>query len=571
MPDKRLLTVIMLLFASLVAGIHMPQAHAQENLLTNPGFEQESGWQQVAVGTDDGDGNTTFNAPPGWSGWYNPSRSESWENRLPNGFPHMGSGFVRSGGRSMNLDRGDATFTAAIYQTVSVPEGANVVGSAWVRMNLNLDAGPNARARVGIHPGGGTNPFDSSVVWSGWATNTVNAFTQLTASATATGTSVTIFLYATQQYPSNPNGVYWDDASLVVGGEGGSVPGADSDNGEGSDPANTPVPPPPPVASFVQPQPPQDDGSIVHTVQEGHTLFAIAVAYGVPRSDILELNNLSDGRILQVGQRLIIREAGGAGAEAAADDGDSEEPADEPDTDDSTNGDSEAADEPDTDDSTNGDSEAADEPASGDDPASEPADDEDSAQPEPAEPAVPPTAAPPAPVAMASSSDALDPASRVSAVCLFMFEDTNQNRVREAADPPLAGGTISLVRDGETLEAIVTADDGDAYCIEDLEAGDYTAVATAPSGYGLTTPDQLRLRLQTGSTLNVNFGAAAGVEALPPPPSDVEIEDLTEDEPAVDDDDDSSDLLQNIGLIVFALAGVTLVGGLGVSLLLRRS
>ena len=535
MPDKRLLTVVILLLAWLALGVHLPQTHAQQNLLNNPGFEEEAGWRVVAVGSEDGDGDTTFNAPPGWSGWYNPARREVWENRLPNGYPHMGSGFVRSGNRSMNLDRGDATFTAAIFQTVSVPEGSNVIGSAWVRMNLDLNANPNARARVGIHPRGGTNPFDSDVVWSGWATNAVNDFVQLSASATATGSAVTIFLYATQQYPSNPNGVYWDDASLVVGGEGGSVPGAEPGNGEGSAPANTPVPPPPPVASFVQVQPPQDDGSVVHTVQEGHTLFAIAVAYGVPSSEILALNNMSDGRILQVGQRLIIREAGGSGSTPADDDAD------------------DAADD-------------VDDPADTDD-AADP-DDAEAPPPEPTVPPATPTPAPPAPVAMASSSDALDPASRMSAVCLFMYEDTNQNRVRESIDPPLAGGTISLVHNGETLEAIVTAG-SDAYCIEDLEAGDYTAVATAPSGYGLTTPDQLRLRLQAGTVLNVNFGAAAGVEAVPPPPSDIEIDDLTETQAAADADD-TSELLQNIGLVVFALAGVTLVGGLGVSLLLRR-
>lgn len=539
MPQKRLLVVIILLLAGLVASVETPAALAQQNLLTNPGFEDETGWRPVAIGTEDGDGNTTFNAPPGWNGWYNPTRSEAWQNRLPNGYPHMGSGFVRSGNRSMNLDRGGATFTAAIYQTVSVSEGANVIGSAWVRMNLNLDDGPNARARVGIHPRGGTNPFDSDVVWSGWATNVVNDFSQLTASATATGTAVTLFLYATQQYPSNPNGVYWDDASLVVGGEGGSVPGADpgAGNGGGSAPAAPPPPPPAPVASFVQPQSPQDDGSVVHTVQEGHTLFAIAVAYGVPSSEILALNNLSDGRLLQVGQRLIIREGSSGTA--------SQSPAPADDNNDDTDADA-------------------------DDPADTDEADENEVPVEPTAPPATPTPAPPAPVAMASSSDALDPASRMASVCLFMYEDTNQNRVRESADPPLAGGTISLVRDGQTLEAIVTDGDAEPVCIEDLEAGDYMAVATAPTGYGLTTPDQLRLRLQAGSTLAVNFGAASGVEALPPPPSDIDIDDLTETETAAEDND-SSNLLQNLGLIVFGLAGLTLVGGLGVSLLLRRA
>ena len=77
---------------------------------------------------------------------------------LPNGTGrnNAGFGFVRSGNRSMEISRGFSTFTAAIYQTVTVPENSNVRGSAHIVMNI---AGDNANsasstARVGIDPTG---------------------------------------------------------------------------------------------------------------------------------------------------------------------------------------------------------------------------------------------------------------------------------------------------------------------------------------------------------------------------------------------------------------------------------
>lgn len=45
-----------------------------------------------------------------------------------------------------------------------------------------------------------------------------------------------------------------------------------------------------------------------HEVKPGETLSAIAVAYGVKSSDILEANNIKDANTLRVGQKLFIPE-----------------------------------------------------------------------------------------------------------------------------------------------------------------------------------------------------------------------------------------------------------------------
>lgn len=534
MPQKRLLafTIVLLCLIITASGTNAQNG----NLLTDPGFDNLNVWNTVVY---DINSDTRFSVAPGWQGWYTESpRTQPWMNQIPNGYPHTenGAGFTRSGNRSQEVGRGSATFTAAVYQTVAVPVGSNVIGSAWVRMNLNLNQNPSSQVRVGIDPNGGTTPFDSDIIWSNWAVN-VLAWTQLTVSATATGPSVTLFLYATQSVPSDPNAVYWDDASLTVGGTGGTAPPA----------AGTPAAPvatlPPPVAAFVAPQGAQSDGSIVHTVQSGDTLDAIAVAYGVPRSEIIELNNITNIRLLSIGQQLIISPAGSTSSGS----GQTTQPTAEtvPET-----------------------------PvvAAGEETQPEDTEPEDSQPAEPTATPTPrptPTPAPTAPVAVADSSGALDPTSLLSSVCVTLFNDANMNRIQDQDEDLLADGSIELKSGANTVDAIVTDGTPDPFCFSDLEAGEYLAVASAPTGYGLTTADQLRLRVQPGSRLNVAFGAAEGVEPAAPPPADAGSI-ISETVPEPEEDDSTDQLLQISGLIVFGLAALTLVGGLGAMFIMRQ-
>ncbi|MCS6963495.1 MAG: LysM peptidoglycan-binding domain-containing protein [Thermoflexus sp.] len=53
---------------------------------------------------------------------------------------------------------------------------------------------------------------------------------------------------------------------------------------------------------------PRPDGSIVHTVQEGDTLFGLALLYGTTVEEIKALNGL-DSDLLVIGQELLIRPA----------------------------------------------------------------------------------------------------------------------------------------------------------------------------------------------------------------------------------------------------------------------
>lgn len=546
MPYSRLFVILLLA----LAFVAVRPAAAQENLLSNPGFELEGNWTPVQSG-----GGGVFSAPPHWGGWYDSSSAT-----VPNGYPHRRAFppenpteeeigvingvnmFIRTGNFSANFGRGGGAFTAAIYQQANVAEGENLLGSAWVIMNL--PAGANFQARVGIDPNGGTNPGDTDIVWSEWGINTIGSFRQLTASATATGTTATLFLYFRTLVSVDPNGIHWDDAFLGAGGSGGAAPGAAT-----AAPANTPVPTAPPAVAFVVPQGAQADGSIVHTVQSGDTLNSIAVAYGVLPDEIIALNNIADPRLLRVGQQLVIKEAAGSngGGEETEPNVETEEP-----------------------------------PSEETSPPSEETEPNDNGEDQPTQVAAQPTARPterpmataeptntvPAPVAVADSSSSVDPANMSTSVCVMLFEDANTNRVQDGDESGLAGGTIDLAQNGVPMDSFVTDGSSESFCFDDLEAGEYVAVATVPQGYGLTTADQRRLRLQAGTTLNVSFGAAQGFEVMAPPPAEsADLAQVVADEP---EEDDTQQLLQYIGLIVFALAAVTLAGGVGVALALRR-
>lgn len=87
--------------------------------------------------------------------------------------------------------------------------------------------------------------------------------------------------------------------ALVVG-QPSNAPVAAATNPNNNQPA------PIQVAPFTPAQP-GEDGSIVHTVQQGQALWTLAAHYEVPLADILLFNGLSENAIVNPGDKIIIR------------------------------------------------------------------------------------------------------------------------------------------------------------------------------------------------------------------------------------------------------------------------
>lgn len=65
-----------------------------------------------------------------------------------------------------------------------------------------------------------------------------------------------------------------------------------------------------PTAAFIQPvitATPNPDGSVIHKVESGQSLWGIATAYGVSIARLQELNNLDPNAVLLLGQTIIIQ------------------------------------------------------------------------------------------------------------------------------------------------------------------------------------------------------------------------------------------------------------------------
>ena len=257
----------------------------------------------------------------------------------------------------------------------------------------------------------------------------------------------------------------------------------------------------------------QANDDIVHTVAAGETLTLIANAYGVTLERLLSLNELDPDAYLQIGQRLLVIPAD----EIAQPEGEAEDEA---------------------------------EAAEGDE--------AEAALP------LPSVNAPHAPVAQADAP-MMDPADISPQLCFALFEDENQNGHREPGERYLEAGRILLL-DAAGGEALSYTTDGESepYCRRDLARDLYQLELRPPDGYGATSAASLQIDLRAGGSVNVEFGAKSGLEAFIVPTAEA-----SPAGPPVVDEGESSLLQEASGIFVLALAGVVLIGGLIVSLLLR--
>ena len=102
---------------------------------------------------------------------------------------------------------------------------------------------------------------------------------------------------------ANDNGYayYVVHAAYTSGGVGssGSSPVKNAGNQAGSTATPLPIIP-------VETVTPQKDGTLIHVVQPGQTLWSIAIAYGVKIADLVKWNKLAANSAIYVGQKLVV-------------------------------------------------------------------------------------------------------------------------------------------------------------------------------------------------------------------------------------------------------------------------
>ncbi len=102
-------------------------------------------------------------------------------------------------------------------------------------------------------------------------------------------------------------------------------------------------------------------------------------------------------------------------------------------------------------------------------------------------------------------------------ICVSVFEDNNENGIRDGSEPALSGAVVTLsLEDGMVLLSHTTANEAE-YCFEGLVARAYRLSFEPGSGYTATTRDALGVDLAAGGHLDVTFGAARTVASLSAP------------------------------------------------------
>ncbi len=207
----------LLLTLVLVTGIVSAQ---NQNLLTNPGFEQP--FSTVA-------GTPPRQVAQGWSPWNIGGGQSASENVQPEYYPAsdvtdgLGVPRIRNGSDAQQYHSFFATHDGGLYQSVSgITKGTQLRFGAYVYAWSSTFDDPNKSedpggivVQVGIDPSGGTDGSSASIVWSAPSIQ-YDAYNEYAVTASATNTTVTVWIRSTVTTPVKNSNLYVDDASLVV-------------------------------------------------------------------------------------------------------------------------------------------------------------------------------------------------------------------------------------------------------------------------------------------------------------------------------------------------------------------
>lgn len=558
-------------------------AQTQENLLSNPGFEgghhHQGGFSEITV-------------PDGWTlHWldnvgfagsngvaYRPESVVWWIQDAP---PDEQSLFFRDGSYVLKVFKSWAPLYAALSQDVSgleVGRRYRLAAPIFIDIVESYDGGekvapgdPGAgQVRLGASPVGAAWRDGNAIVYSGWWTAaSVSPFylsyPVFTHDFTATSENMTVWIEFASKQPYQNNGFFLDGLGLYALDEvDTSVNTANEAPPPAAPAGEEPAAPAPTLTPFPTPTP-RADGSIVHVVQRGDTLWGIAIQYaptlGMSAEEALdairEINDDLD--VLSVGRELLIATpsatARTANEETAAAESEQVLTTDTSDDEADTG---EENPEADMAESTAVDSEAT--------ATTEPEETETSTE------TLASTSTP------ESEPEAVAAASPTNSICVSVYEDEDGDGQRASSDETLlADAAVSLFRAGKTVTTYVSDGSSEPYCFEDLDSDTYQVQVFPPDEYETTTAESWAIAVSDGDMIPVEFGAqhapqtAVAAEVQPDTAVTGESGAAGDALTASVGPAESGGGFSNVGTIVLAIAGVlVLVAAAGI-VLLRRS
>jgi hypothetical protein len=553
LPPAFALVLLVLFLAGLAAFVAPAQAQdLGPNLLVNPSFEE---------GHYNQDGISEITVPNGWRmHWSNGELifGGEWPSARPEtvvwnslgGVPEGEQIFWRDGIYTMKVFKSWTPMWAAMSQDVSnleVGRKYRLVVPIFVDIFEKYEGGQKiiperkdtGRVRLGASPVGAAWRDEGAIAYSGWWTaETVDPFYQAYPTFiydfVATQPNMTVWIEMASTYPYPNNGFFFDLPGLFATNQTAAVASPvppQTDQGAVVAPAA-------PVAQAVAtaaPPPTRADGSVVHVVQPGESMWLIAIRYaaamGMTAEEALPaiqaLNN--DPVFIQPGDELLIM----AGSPT---------PTAEP--------------------TVEGAGEDAVEGEAGDAAVN---DEDTGAVIETDEEAAAETTA----LEIASEQ----PADVAGTICVATFNDANADGQRNENESLVANAAIAISLDGRTVSTYITDGASEPYCFELAEAGSYQLQLYPPAGFGPTTEDNWAVAIGNGESYTVSFGLTDNVQEVAMSSESVE-DTAAVDEAAVAADTAAEDaaggLSTNLGFIVLAVAGVLLLlAGVGVVLLRR--
>lgn len=98
-------------------------------------------------------------------------------------------------------------------------------------------------------------------------------------------------------------------------------------------------------------------------------------------------------------------------------------------------------------------------------------------------------------------------------LCVLLYDDINGNSIREASEPTIPKGEISVTdRLGTVSKTATTVSGTDPICFDQLPEGTYNVTVAVPDGYNATTSLNQSVTLKAGDITQLNFGAQADTQ-----------------------------------------------------------